>query len=371
MAGHRSSDHTAHLRTACAGVALTGGSMRSSREGPAGDNNVDHSIDSFDRKRLRFSSLHCAGPDDREIRAVSENTQLFTSLSRPIIRSGCGKNFAVSPLALPCAPGLQLHHSPFLRAYRPQCTQREAYFLYQAARTPFHPAGSSDEPWLKRLLSGHKSIALILGQQLDFPRSGVSKALQQTEHTMSTKAFKLKARGGGQDKRGRSKRGERFVKLDHWLLNTPAWRYLSPSARAIYIELAQRYNGSNNGEIALSIRDAARLVRVAKDTASKAFRELEDKGFVIRVVCGSFNWKVRHATTWELTAYAVGDKPPTKKFARWTEQEEKDGPKSGSFRPRLRTALGEILSRLLQAGLRLGPWPHLSTPSRSQNAARL
>lgn len=188
---------------------------------------------------------------------------------------------------------------------------------------------------------------------------------------MSAVAYKRMTRGRGQDQRGRSRKGERFVKLDHWLLKTPAWQALGPVARAIYVELAQRYNGFNNGEIALSVRDAARLVHVAKDTASKAFRELEDKGFVIRVVCGSFNWKLRHATTWELTAYAKGDTPPSKQFARWTDQKEKDGPKSASFRPRSRTALGQLLSRLLPTGLRLGPWPHLSTPSRSQNAARL
>ena len=188
---------------------------------------------------------------------------------------------------------------------------------------------------------------------------------------MSVAAYKRMTRGRGQDHRGRSRKGERFVKLDHWLLKTPAWQALGPVARAIYVELAQRYNGSNNGEIALSVRDAAKLVHVAKDTATKAFRELEDKGFVIRVVCGSFNWKLRHATTWELTAYAMGEIPPSKQFARWTDQKVKDGPKSGSFRPRSRTALGELLSRLLLAGLRLGPWPLLSTPSRSQNATRL
>jgi hypothetical protein len=178
-------------------------------------------------------------------------------------------------------------------------------------------------------------------------------------------------RGRGQDKRGRSKRGERFVKLDHWLLKTPAWRSLSPPSRAIYIELAQRYNGSNNGEIALSVRDAAKLVHVAKDTASKAFRELEDKGFVVRVVCGSFNWKLRHATTWELTAYSLGDNPPSKQFARWTEQKEKVGPKLGPFRPISRATISEILRSLVPVVLHLGPTPHLSTAPRSQNAARL
>jgi len=45
--------------------------------------------------------------------------------------------------------------------------------------------------------------------------------------------------GGAKDK------GPKFVKLDHWLLRTAAWRDLDPVARALYIELRQRFNGMN------------------------------------------------------------------------------------------------------------------------------
>ena len=51
----------------------------------------------------------------------------------------------------------------------------------------------------------------------------------------------MSAKGKG---RGRQ---ERYVKLRHWLLNSQAWNSLSGNARALYVELAQRYNGSNNG----------------------------------------------------------------------------------------------------------------------------
>jgi hypothetical protein len=85
-------------------------------------------------------------------------------------------------------------------------------------------------------------------------------------------------RGRGPDKRGRSRLGARFVKLEHWMLRTQAWRSLSPACRALYVELAQRYNGSNNGEISMSVREAAELVNIAKDTAGKSFHELERRG---------------------------------------------------------------------------------------------
>ena len=34
-----------------------------------------------------------------------------------------------------------------------------------------------------------------------------------------------------------------------------AWRSLSPNARAIYVEIVERYNGTNNGLISFSIRE--------------------------------------------------------------------------------------------------------------------
>ena len=40
----------------------------------------------------------------------------------------------------------------------------------------------------------------------------------------------------------------------------------------------------------------------------ETFHELEEKGFIKRHVCGSFNWKLRHATTWILTEFAAGRK---------------------------------------------------------------
>jgi len=40
-------------------------------------------------------------------------------------------------------------------------------------------------------------------------------------------------------KRYRDKR-ERYVMLSFWLLNSPAWQNLLPTARALYIEMVKR-----------------------------------------------------------------------------------------------------------------------------------
>jgi hypothetical protein len=161
--------------------------------------------------------------------------------------------------------------------------------------------------------------------------------------------------GRGHDRKGRSRRKERFVKLMHWMLRGAAWCALTPAARALYVELAQRYNGFNNGEISLSVREAAWLLHIAKDTASKTFHELEEKGFIKRSVCGSFNWKLRHATTWILTEFDLGDVPATKEFARWQPGKAEPGPTSGASCPRIGTLLGEFLKIVPASVLRLGP----------------
>lgn len=120
------------------------------------------------------------------------------------------------------------------------------------------------------------------------------------------------------NKTGRSKT-EPFLKLTWFMLESPAWRSLTPAARAIYIELAKLYNGRNNGWLALSVRDAAQRCRVNKDTAAKALAELQAAGFVECVTPGGFTRKVRHATEWRLTGERC-DKTgalPSKAFMRW------------------------------------------------------
>jgi hypothetical protein len=168
--------------------------------------------------------------------------------------------------------------------------------------------------------------------------------------------LKRRTRGRGHNAKGRTKKGNRFVKIDHWVMATVAWLLLSIAARALYVELLRRYNGHNNGEISLSVREAARLLHIAKDTASKAFKELEAKGFVKRHVCGSFNWKRKHATTWILTEYDFQEEPATKEFARWRPERKKSGPKSRTRCPGIRTPRARIEQFLLSCVPDLGQW---------------
>jgi DNA-binding transcriptional regulator YhcF (GntR family) len=94
------------------------------------------------------------------------------------------------------------------------------------------------------------------------------------------------------------------------------------TARCLEIELKAFYNGSNNGDLFFSIRDAAKKLGVAHNTASKAFKELEEKGFIKARQKGAFQWKTRQATSWILTEYEYNGKVATKDFMRWRPEEK-------------------------------------------------
>ena len=116
---------------------------------------------------------------------------------------------------------------------------------------------------------------------------------------------------------GRQKGEDRFVRHPHWLMNSPAWKSLSPTARCVEMELKKLYNGRNNGDIYLSVREAAKRVGVSPNTAQKALYELVDRGFIIPKQKGSFGWKKGVATSWILTEEKYNDALPTKNFMRW------------------------------------------------------
>lgn len=121
---------------------------------------------------------------------------------------------------------------------------------------------------------------------------------------------------------GRSKH-ERFVKLPHWLLNSPAYRSLKPGPRALLVELSALYNGTNNGDLFLSVREAARRLNVGPHTAGGYFKDLEDRDFIKIAIQSSFDHKSSKGRSWILTEHSVGGSLATKDFMRWNGGEKK------------------------------------------------
>src|SRR5689334_756669 len=118
-------------------------------------------------------------------------------------------------------------------------------------------------------------------------------------------------RGAVMNKHQKGKKGEpRHVRLYHWLTDSAAWKDLNATARAVYVEIAKRYNGTNNGFIVYSVRQAAEELKIGKTTAAKAFADLQSHGFIVAEQRGAFHWKIdvsglrhRPASEWRLTEH--------------------------------------------------------------------
>lgn len=112
-------------------------------------------------------------------------------------------------------------------------------------------------------------------------------------------------------------------------MQSVAWLHLSGSAVKVLLALALLERGENNGEFFLSVRTAAEMTGLDKDTCSRAFHELMDKGFIYCAERGGFSRKTRHAACWGLT-WVAGPKgsphgPPSHAYEKW-RPEENDGP---------------------------------------------
>lgn len=116
---------------------------------------------------------------------------------------------------------------------------------------------------------------------------------------------------------GRSINSAKHVRLYEWLLRSEAYRSLSVYSRALLVEVSRCYNGTNNGYIGLSVRQAALSLNCSDKPIRKAFAELQEKGFLKIKTKGGFNRKISHSTEWILTQHEYDGKLATKEFMRW------------------------------------------------------
>lgn len=120
----------------------------------------------------------------------------------------------------------------------------------------------------------------------------------------------------------------RFVRLDHKILNSNAYRSLSPNDRSLLVELIMLHNNKNNGSLYLSVRDAAHRMGLADVTAaSRAFDNLMALGFIELMQEAYFNVKASEysrARCWRLT-WEAG---PGRKGPSWTFLEREPAPQT-------------------------------------------
>lgn len=130
---------------------------------------------------------------------------------------------------------------------------------------------------------------------------------------------------GKANRKGRNNTHGKFVMLLDVMTRTPAWRDLKPADISVYLLIAQRYNGGNNGHIGLSVRDAARLAHIAPNTAKKAFERLQERGLIKCVKKGAFSVKTKQASEWELTVWAkTQGTPASHLYKNWTPAQKQN-----------------------------------------------
>lgn len=123
----------------------------------------------------------------------------------------------------------------------------------------------------------------------------------------------------------RHKRGTgRHVQLPEWVQASNAWATMKPGPRALYIEIKRRFNGSNNGKIFLSYRDAACALNVHRNTVGAWFEELQARGFITLTTPPHLGPSgIGQASKWALEELPKQDrKPAGKAFMRWAEKQK-------------------------------------------------
>lgn len=124
---------------------------------------------------------------------------------------------------------------------------------------------------------------------------------------------------------GRSKGDVRHVRIYHWEMDSPAFRSLSCPARCLLLEFKARYNGMNNGQIGMGVRQAARLLNRSPGHMAPVFRELQEKGFIKLKTPGTHPNGQGSANAmqseWCLTEFGVNGQPATKNFMSWKPAE--------------------------------------------------
>lgn len=105
-------------------------------------------------------------------------------------------------------------------------------------------------------------------------------------------------------------------------MQSPAYLQLSGDSTRLLLGIVARFNGHNNGEISMSVREAAKLLNCTPNTAGRRFKELQEKGFIALVIKGAFSMKAGQASIWRLTFHSHRDTPPTREYQAWRPQNE-------------------------------------------------
>lgn len=128
----------------------------------------------------------------------------------------------------------------------------------------------------------------------------------------------------GRDKRNENRK-EAVTAMRLSVMQSPAWRALSPTAQALYPWIKLEWRGAkfnNNGDLRLSVRQAADRMGCAINTAMRGFQDLQAKGFIIQIEGACLGTEgMGKSPAYELTEIPTkGAQGPGKRlFANWSQ----------------------------------------------------
>ena len=79
---------------------------------------------------------------------------------------------------------------------------------------------------------------------------------------------------------GRSNHEGGYVKLPYYIMDSFSWGQLSVTAQCAWMQFVRVYNGSNNGRLAMLVRNLALKLNISRASAARALDELLTFGFV-------------------------------------------------------------------------------------------
>jgi hypothetical protein len=139
--------------------------------------------------------------------------------------------------------------------------------------------------------------------------------------------------------------GDSFAAVRRRMARSLAWQSLSAPALKIYIELKLRWRhkDNNNGHLFVSIAECKNLLGIPPGTAHRAFRELQQKGFIVMtrrgeaggltptvLDNGGFGYS-RRATTWAITEEPCQAQPAAHVYERWRPEQQVRASTSGTM----------------------------------------
>ena len=167
---------------------------------------------------------------------------------------------------------------------------------------------------------------------------------------------------------GRSEGRPRFIQIEYWIMETPAFLALSSRATRALFFMLKRFNGTNNGKIAFGVRSGC-FVRLpglpqlddrpvlSKSEMCRALAELQAAGFIRCTQEATFDQK-RLTREWRFTWLPCNGQAPTKEFVGAHKAQASEASPVGG------TLGGITVPRAGQHGINIELTDHLQSQGR-------